>query len=59
VFAHTVLRSARAQRVRLTFGYRDEVSIFLNGALLFTGNSGYLTRDASYLGTLTLGLDAL
>jgi hypothetical protein len=59
VFARTVLRSARAQRVRLTFGYSDEVSIFLNGALLFTGNSGYLTRDASYLGTLTLGLDAL
>jgi hypothetical protein len=59
VFARTVLRSSRAQRVRLTFGYSDEISIFLNGTLLFTGSSGYLARDASYLGTLTLGLDAV
>jgi hypothetical protein len=59
VFARTVLRSTRAQRVRLTFGYSDEINLFLNGKLLFTGSSGYLARDASYLGTLTLGLDAV
>jgi hypothetical protein len=59
VFARAVLRSAGAQRVRLTFGYSDEISIFLNGRLLFNGSSGYLARDASYLGTLTLGLDAV
>jgi hypothetical protein len=59
VFAKTTVRSARAQRVRLTFGYSDEASIFLNGRLLFNGDAGYLTRDAVYLGTLTLGHDAV
>ncbi len=59
VFARAVLRSDRAQRVRLTFGYSDGIAISLNGQLLFTGESGYLSRDASFLGTLTLGLDAV
>ncbi len=59
VFARTMLRSPRTQRVRLTFGYSDDVSVFVNGRLLFTGEAGYLSRDSAYLGTLTLGRDAV
>jgi hypothetical protein len=59
VFARTVLRSSRAQRVRLSFGYSDDVTVFLDGQPLFSGRSGYLLRDGSALGTLSLGPDAL
>ena len=59
VFARTVLRSSRAQRVRLSFGYSDDVTVFLDGQPLFSGRGGYLLRDGSYLGTLSLGPDAL
>jgi hypothetical protein len=59
VFARTVVRAHAAKRIRLTFGYSDEISILLNGRLLFTGRSAYLSRDASFLGTLTLGNDAV
>lgn len=50
---------ARAQRVRLSFGYSDDVTVFLNGRPLFGGASEFLVRDGSYLGTLTLGPDTL
>jgi hypothetical protein len=54
-----VLRSVRAQRIRLSFGYSDDVTVFLDGHPLFSGRSGYLLRDGSYLGTLSLGPDSL
>ena len=36
------------------FGYSDDVSIFLNGRLLFSGMSGYHSRDPSFLGLIGL-----
>lgn len=53
VFAKTVLYSPTAQRVRLEFGYSDDVTIFLNGRPLFSGHAAFLQRDGSFLGTLT------
>lgn len=32
------------------FGYSDEASIFLNGRLVYYGNSAYRSRDTSFLG---------
>lgn len=59
VLARTVLHSASARAVRLEFGYSDAVTIFLNGAPIFSGRNGYLERDGSALGSMTLGPDAL
>jgi hypothetical protein len=59
VFARTTLISQIAQRVRLSFGYSDDVTIFLNGRALFSGNASYLERDGSYLGTLTFDDDSV
>ena len=59
VFARTVIHADAADRMRLAFGYSDEASIFLNGRLIFNGRSAYQSRDASFLGTLTLGGDAV
>ncbi len=59
VFARAVLRVPEDQRVRLAFGYSDEVTIFLDGRRVFSGRNGYLARDGSSLGTLTLGPDAI
>ena len=59
VFAKTTLFSETAQRVRLSFGYSDDVTIFLNGRPLFFGKASYLERDGSYLGTLTFDDDAV
>lgn len=59
VFAKAVLRTSRAQRVRVGFGYSDDVTVFLDGQPIFAGANGYLLRDGSSLGTLTLGPDAL
>ena len=59
VFVKTTLTSATAQRVRLSFGYSDDVTIFLNGRPLFSGRASFLERDGSFLGTLTFDDDAV
>jgi hypothetical protein len=59
VFAKTVLRAPRASRIRLTIGYSDDVTVFLDGQPIFAGRSGYLLRDGSDLGTLSVGPETL
>lgn len=59
VFARYVLTASRAGRVKLTFGYSDAVHIFVNGRLIFAGESGYQSRDPAFLGIVTLGPDAI
>jgi sugar lactone lactonase YvrE len=54
VFARKTVRSDRAQRVRLSFGYSDDVTLFLNGRPLFEGKSGYQSRDPSFTGIVGL-----
>jgi len=50
VLARTKIHSDKEQIKRLVFGYSDEVSIFLNGNILFRGNSEYRRRSARFLG---------
>jgi len=52
VLARTTIRADRdgAQMYRL--GYSDDVSVFVNGRLVFHGESAYRSRDTSFLGIL-------
>jgi sugar lactone lactonase YvrE len=54
VFARATLWAEKAERRKLRFGYSDYVSIFLNGELLFAGDSAYRSRDSSFLGIIGL-----
>jgi hypothetical protein len=51
VLARTVVRSDGSRSaLDLDFGYSDAVDIFLNGTLVFSGDSSYRLRDSSFLG---------
>jgi sugar lactone lactonase YvrE len=50
IWARTVLVSEKDEIKKLAFGYSDDICIFLNGKLLFNGNSAYQGRDPSFLG---------
>lgn len=50
VLAKTTIQSDKDQIKKLIFGYSDEVSIFLNGRILFRGNSEYRRRSSRFLG---------
>ena len=54
VLAKTTLFSEKDEVKKFLFGYSDEISIFLNGNILFTGNSAYRSRDPSFLGIVGL-----
>ncbi|MBN2071411.1 MAG: SMP-30/gluconolactonase/LRE family protein [Candidatus Krumholzibacteriota bacterium] len=54
VFAKAHIHSTGGERKELKFGYSDYIGIFLNGDLLFTGNSAYRQRDPSFLGIVGL-----
>src|SRR6185295_2731806 len=59
VFARTTISSDRAQTVRLSVGYSDEASIFLNGQPLFTGKSAWRFRDQDFNGIMDVEHDAV
>ena len=50
VYARTNIDSDRDQVKRLYLGYSDEVSVFLNGKILFRGRSAQNFRDPGFLG---------
>jgi hypothetical protein len=50
VYARTRIDSDREQVKRLALGYSDDVSVFLNGAILFRGRSAQNFRDPGFLG---------
>jgi len=54
VLAKTTLYSEKEEVKKLLFGYTDEIHLFLNGKILFTGNSAYRLRDGSFLGIVGL-----
>lgn len=58
VLARTVVNAAEAGRAEYRFGYSDWMGVYLNGDLLFQGNSAYRARDPSFLGIVGL-FDAL
>jgi hypothetical protein len=50
VYARTNIDSDRDQLKKLHLGYSDEVSVFLNGKILFRGRSAQNFRDPGFLG---------
>jgi len=38
----------------INFGYSDRVRVYANGALIYSGDNGYKTRDFRFLGTIGL-----
>ena len=54
ILARTVINADKEGPRKFWFGYSDEVGIFLNGRLVFYGNSAYRYRDTSFLGIVGL-----
>jgi len=50
VYAKTTIDSDRDQVKKLALGYSDEVSVFLNGQILYRGRSAQYFRDPGFLG---------
>ncbi len=54
VLARAVIESERDEVKRLSFGYSDEVSLFVNGELLFRGDAAFRVRDEQFQGIVGL-----
>jgi len=54
VMTRATIRSEKEQTRKYLIGYSDAVSVFLNGEILFTGESAYQQRDPSFLGIIGL-----
>jgi hypothetical protein len=54
VLARKIVQSHSRQDIKLTFGYSDDVTVFLNGRRVFTGKSAYRSRDRSFMGIVGL-----
>src|SRR5207248_5988750 len=50
LYARTRIESDRDQVKKLEIGYSDEVSVFLNGQILYRGRSAQNFRDPGFLG---------
>lgn len=59
VYARTVIDSEREQVKKLYLGYSDDVSLFLNGKILFRGRSAQNFRDPGFLGIISPENDAV
>jgi hypothetical protein len=59
VYARTNIPSDRDQVKKLAIGYSDDVSVFLNGQILFRGRSAQNFRDPAFLGIVNPENDAL
>ena len=59
IYARTNIDSDREQLKRLYLGYSDEVSVFLNGKILFRGRSAQNFRDPGFLGIVNAENDAI
>jgi hypothetical protein len=59
VYAKTTIESDRDQVKRLYIGYSDDVSVFLNGKILYRGRSAQYFRDPGFLGIVNPENDAV
>jgi hypothetical protein len=59
VYARTSIESDRDQLKKLYIGYSDDVSLFLNGKILFRGRSAQNFRDPGFLGIVNPENDAV
>ncbi len=58
VYARTSIESERDQVKKLFIGYSDDVSVFLNGSILYRGRSAQNFRDPGFLGIVSPENDA-
>lgn len=59
VFARTMVYSDRNQIKKMSLGYSDEVTVFLNSQPLFTGRSAFRFRDPGFLGIMDVENDTV
>jgi len=59
VYARTRIESDRDQVKKLFIGYSDDVSVFLNGRILYRGRSAQYFRDPGFLGIVNPENDAV
>jgi hypothetical protein len=59
IYARTTIDSDQDQVKKLLIGYSDEVSVFLNGQILYTGRSAQNFRDPGFLGIVNAENDAV
>jgi len=59
VYAKTAIESDRDRVQKLELGYSDEVSVFLNGRILYRGRSAQYFRDPNFLGIVNAEDDAV
>lgn len=59
VFARTAIHSDSAQIKKMSMGYSDEVTLFLNGRPVFTGRSAFRFRDPGFLGIMDVENDTV
>jgi hypothetical protein len=59
VYARTTIDSDRDQVNKLEIGYSDDVSVFLNGQILYRGRSAQNFRDPGFLGIVNPENDAV
>jgi hypothetical protein len=59
IYARTAIASDRDQVKKLSLGYSDDVSVFLNGRILYRGRSAQAFRDPGFLGIVDAEDDAL
>ena len=59
LYARTMVDSDREQVKKLEIGYSDDVSVFLNGKILYRGRSAQGFRDPGFLGIVNPENDAV
>ncbi len=59
VYARTRIDADRGEVRKLYIGYSDDVSVFLNGQILFRGRSAQNFRDPGFLGIVSADNDAV
>jgi hypothetical protein len=59
LYARTAIHSDRDQVKKLEIGYSDDVSVFLNGKILYRGRSAQGFRDPGFLGIMNRENDAV
>ena len=59
VYARTSIDAERDEVKKLSIGYSDDVSVFLNGQILYRGRSAQNFRDPAFLGIVDAENDAV
>lgn len=59
VFARTTVESEQNQSKKMSLGYSDEVTVFVNSKPVFTGRSAFRFRDPGFLGIMDVENDAV